>query len=206
MSDFSLSFDGKDGGTIRVDADISMVSPEQCTFKASEPLYPEHSAHFSGKEQSQGSPLVDKLFDLGNINDILVSNDKLTLNLKSGTWEDTVPKIGAIIHGVLTADEAPVSEAVTSAMLPSDEVRNLVQKVLDDLINPAVASHGGFVNLLAVTDNNVVLEFGGGCHGCGMANVTLKYGVERTIREHVPGVGEILDSTDHATGVNPYYT
>jgi len=67
MSDFSLSFDGKNGGTIRVDADISMVSPEQCTFKVSEPLYPEHSAHFSGKEQSQGSPLVDKLFDLGNI-------------------------------------------------------------------------------------------------------------------------------------------
>jgi len=205
MSDFSLSFDGKDGGTIRVDADISMVSPEQCTFKVSEPLYPEHSAHFSGKDQSQGSPLVDKLFDLDNINDILVANDKLTLNLKSGTWEDTVPKIGAIIHGVLTSDEAPVSDAVTSAMLPSDEVRNLVQKVLDDMINPAVASHGGFVNLLAVTDNNVVLEFGGGCQGCGMANVTLKYGVERTIREHVPGVGEILDSTDHATGVNPYY-
>ncbi|MGD8414879.1 MAG: NifU family protein, partial [Candidatus Latescibacterota bacterium] len=77
--------------------------------------------------------------------------------------------------------------------------------ILDDLINPAVASHGGFVNLVGVNDNNVVLEFGGGCHGCGMANVTLKYGVERTIREHIPGVGEILDTTDHATGANPYY-
>ena len=206
MSDFSLSFDGKDGGTIRVDVDVSMVSPEQCTFKVSEPLYPEHSAHFPSKEQSQGSPLIDKLFDLGNINDILVSNDKLTLNLKSGTWEDTAPGVGAIIHGVLTSGDAPVSQAVTDAMLPSDEVRARVQKVLDDLINPAVASHGGFVNLVDVMENNVILQFGGGCHGCGMANVTLKYGVERTIREHVPGVGEVLDSTDHAAGVNPYYS
>jgi Fe/S biogenesis protein NfuA len=74
------------------------------------------------------------------------------------------------------------------------------------MINPAIASHGGFVNLLDVTNNTVYLEFSGGCHGCGMANVTLKYGVERAIREQVPGVGEILDRTDHASGRNPYYT
>jgi Fe-S cluster biogenesis protein NfuA len=205
MSDFSLSFDGKDGATIRVDGDVSIVSPEQCVFKVSQALYPDHSAHFSGKEQSHGSPLVDKIFDLGNINDILVSNDKLTINLTSGTWDDTVPRIGAIIHEVLSSEASPVSEAVTGTLPPSEEVQVRVQKILDELINPAVASHGGFVHLVAVTDNNVVLEFGGGCHGCGMANVTLKYGVERTIREHVPGVGEILDSTDHAAGANPYY-
>jgi len=205
MSDFSLSFDGKDGGTIRVDAEVSVVSPEQCTFKVTEPLYPEHSAHFSKKEQSQGSPLIDKLFDLGNVNDVLVSNDKLTINLNSGTWEDTVPNVGAAIHAVLTSGGAAISEAVTSSLLPPDEVKSQVQKILDDLINPAVASHGGFVNLVDVSENNVVLEFGGGCHGCGMANVTLKYGVERTIREHVPGVGQIMDTTDHATGANPYY-
>ena len=205
MSDFSLSFDGKDGGTIRVDAEVSVVSPEQCTFKVTEPLYPEHSAHFSNKEQSQGSPLVDKLFDFGNVNDVLVSNDKITINLKSGTWDDTVPKVGAVVHEVLTSGNAAISEAVTSSLLPPEEVKSKVQKILDDLINPAVASHGGFVNLVDVSENNVVLEFGGGCHGCGMANVTLKYGVERTIREHVPGVGEIMDTTDHATGANPYY-
>jgi Fe-S cluster biogenesis protein NfuA len=205
MSDFSLSFDGKNGDTIRVDADVSIVSPEQCTFKVTQPVYPGHSVHFSNAEQSKGSPLVDKLFGLDNISDILVSNDKLTINLKSGTWEDTVPKVGAAINEVLTSGEDAISPAVTDSLLPPDEVKEKVQKILDDLINPAVASHGGFVNLVGVNENNVVLEFGGGCHGCGMANVTLKYGVERTIREHIPGVGEILDTTDHATGANPYY-
>ena len=121
----------------------------------------------------------DKLFDIENINDVLVSNDKLTINLKSGTWEDTVPKVGAAIHEVLTSGGSAISEAVTSSLLTPEEVKNQVQKILDDLVNPAVASHGGFVNLVTVSDNNVVLEFGGGCHGCGMANVTLKYGVEQ---------------------------
>ena len=51
----------------------------------------------------------------------------------------------------------------------------------------------------------VLILYTGGCHGCGMANVTLKYGVERTIREHVPGVGEIMDTTDHTAGADPYY-
>lgn len=206
MSDFSLSFDGKDGGTIRVDADVSMVFPEQCIFKVTEPLYPDHSAHFSSVEQSQGSPLIDGLFGLGNINDVLVSNDKLTVNLQQGgSWDETVPRVGAIIHKALSGDTPPISDAVTSSLLSPEEVKTKVQKVLDDMINPAVASHGGFVNLLNVTANNIVLEFAGGCHGCGMANVTLKYGVERAIRENVPGIGEILDSTDHKAGANPYY-
>ena len=59
--------------------------------------------------------------------------------------------------------------------------------------------------LVDVVNNTIFLEFGGGCQGCGMINVTLKYGVERAIREEVPEVGEILDTTDHAAGHNPYY-
>jgi len=51
----------------------------------------------------------------------------------------------------------------------------------------------------------VYLEFAGGCRGCGMAHVTLKYGVERILRERIPEIGEILDTTDHAGGTNPYY-
>jgi Fe-S cluster biogenesis protein NfuA len=205
MSDFSLSFDGRDGNTIRVDADVSMMFPEQCVFKVSEPLYPDHSAHFANKDQSRGSALIDKIFDLDNINDVLVSNDKMTVNLKGGAWDDTVPKVGSIIHEVLLSEVPPISDEVKRATPPAEEIKSRVEKVLEDLINPAIASHGGHVSVVNVDENNVVLEFAGGCHGCGMANVTLKYGVERAIREHVPGVGEILDSTDHTTGVNPYY-
>ncbi len=87
----------------------------------------------------------------------------------------------------------------------SDPAAAAVQRLLDDEINPAVASHGGYVTLLDVKDGVVYLELSGGCQGCGMANVTLREGIESRIREAVPGIREIVDTTDHTRGENPYY-
>ncbi|MEK7879016.1 MAG: NifU family protein [candidate division NC10 bacterium] len=86
------------------------------------------------------------------------------------------------------------------------EMKEKVQQLLDESINPAVAGHGGFVQLIDVKDNTVYIQMGGGCQGCGMADVTLKAGIERMIREEIPEVVEVLDTTDHASGNNPYYT
>lgn len=81
-----------------------------------------------------------------------------------------------------------------------------VRYVLEAEINPKIASHGGRVSLLEVDANGVVLlQFGGGCHGCGMVDVTLKNGVEKTLRERVPEITEVRDATDHSGGSNPYY-
>lgn len=79
--------------------------------------------------------------------------------------------------------------------------------VLEARINPMVASHGGVVHLVEVTpDKDVVLQFGGGCQGCGMIGVTLKQGVETTIKQEVPEIRAVIDATDHASGENPYYS
>jgi Fe/S biogenesis protein NfuA len=88
----------------------------------------------------------------------------------------------------------------------SDELMTKVQELIDSTINPAVAGHGGFVQLVDVKDNKVYLTMGGGCQGCGAADVTLKAGIERLIKEELPEIEEVLDSTDHASGTNPYYT
>ena len=80
-----------------------------------------------------------------------------------------------------------------------------VQQVLDQDINPAVAGHGGWVTLLEVKDDVAYIQLGGGCQGCGMVDVTLKQGIEVRIREAVPAIREIIDSTDHAGGKNPYF-
>jgi Fe/S biogenesis protein NfuA len=88
----------------------------------------------------------------------------------------------------------------------SDELMTKVQELIDSTINPAVAGHGGFVQLVEVKDNKVYLQMGGGCQGCGAADVTLKAGIERLIKEELPEIEEVLDSTDHASGTNPYYT
>jgi len=84
-------------------------------------------------------------------------------------------------------------------------VEQQIQQVLDEEVNPMVASHGGVVSLLEVKDQNVYLEFGGGCQGCSMIDVTLKQGVEVMIKEQIPEITAIYDVTDHAGGENPYY-
>jgi Fe/S biogenesis protein NfuA len=88
------------------------------------------------------------------------------------------------------------------------EAASLVERVrwlIDQEINPQLAQHRGHVELQEVTaDGVVVLRFGGGCHGCSMADVTLKQGIEKTLKEKVPGVTAVRDATDHATGDAPY--
>ena len=86
-----------------------------------------------------------------------------------------------------------------------DETAMLVQNIIDTQINPGVASHGGYVELLDVKDNIAYVRLGGGCQGCGMADVTLKQGIEAMIKESVPSIVAVMDATDHASGTNPYY-
>ncbi len=91
---------------------------------------------------------------------------------------------------------------------PSDDsdLATRARYVIESEINPQLAAHGGRVRLLRIDDDGVaVLEFGGGCHGCGMADVTLKQGVETTLRRHLPDIAGVRDETEHAEGRNPYY-
>ncbi len=92
-----------------------------------------------------------------------------------------------------------------------------IDYILNSEINPGLASHGGKVSLVENLDEEiqgekgykgkiVVLRFGGGCHGCGMVNVTLKDGIEKTLKEKFPEISEVRDATDHALGENPYYS
>ena len=88
----------------------------------------------------------------------------------------------------------------------STDLTTRVQELIDSTINPAVAGHGGFVQLIDVKENKVYLQMGGGCQGCGAADITLKSGIERLIKEEIPEITEVLDATDHSQGSNPYYS
>ena len=80
-----------------------------------------------------------------------------------------------------------------------------VQDVLDGQVNPGVASHGGHVALVGVEGDAAYIRLGGGCQGCGAADVTLRQGIEGAILGAVPELKRVLDATDHAAGTNPYY-
>lgn len=88
---------------------------------------------------------------------------------------------------------------------PTGPMAERIKKVLDEQINPAIASHGGFIDLVEVDGTEIYLEMSGGCQGCAMSRMTLRQGVERMVRQAVPEITEIHDVTDHSSGENPYF-
>ncbi|GAA3949379.1 Fe-S biogenesis protein NfuA [Allohahella marinimesophila] len=81
-----------------------------------------------------------------------------------------------------------------------------INYILYSEINPGLASHGGEVSLVEVTEDKVaVLKFGGGCQGCSAVDITLKSGVEKTLKEQVPELAAVRDVTDHSETANAYY-
>lgn len=87
------------------------------------------------------------------------------------------------------------------------DIAEKVAQLLEQSINPALASHGGYAQLVGVDDdNNVYITMGGGCQGCSASAMTLADGIRRSIKEAIPEVVEIIDATDHAAGENPFYS
>lgn len=84
-------------------------------------------------------------------------------------------------------------------------MRRQIIQVIDELINPAVAGHGGAVHFEDFVNNTVFIRFSGGCQGCSASSATLKNGIDRLIREEFPTIDGVVDVTDHEAGTNPYY-
>ena len=182
------------------------VSLESCRFTVDRPVYSGGSVYFANRKKAKGSSLAERLFEIENVVGVMISGDVVTVT-QTGVeeWSSIGKKIGMAIRAHLASGLPAVSEEVRTWVPPTEEIRTKVEELLENEINPGVAGHGGHVSLVDVKGNAVYLQLGGGCQGCGMADVTLKQGIERLIRERVPEVGEILDTTDHAGGRNPYY-
>lgn len=103
---------------------------------------------------------------------------------------------------------APASPSFGSDFSAADLEGPLAQRVaqvLEQQVNPAIASHGGAAELVGVEDNTAFLRLMGGCQGCGLAAVTLGQGIERILKQAIPDLVGVVDVTDHASGENPYF-
>ena len=176
---------------------------DRCAFTVDRPVFPGESAHFGDPGKATKSPLAAELLLLPGIESVLIAENMVTV---SAAHEIDWPAlgIGNIIRKHIRS--GPIIADDYFRDLPSEgDLKWAISDLLDREINPAVAAHGGFIELIDVKRNNVYLRLGGGCQGCGAADVTLKQGIEKAIRSLAPLVGEILDTTDHAAGRNPYY-
>lgn len=145
----------------------------------------------------------DIIHDAGGV--LLVVDQSSARNLNGATidFEDRIVRSGFKFDNPNRPEVPTVGSGPRGDL--TGTVAERVQQLLDRELNPAVAAHGGRISLVGVKDNRVYLAFGGGCHGCGMVDVTLKHGVEARIRELIPEVVKVVDTTDHATGENPFY-
>lgn len=182
------------------------INPATCKFTVDRPVYPGGSAYFGSRPAAQYSPLAQKVFEVPEVENVLIAENQITVT-KSGfdPWPVIGKQIGAKVREHIRSNEPAVNPEFDSSMPPEEVIRKKVQDLLEREINPALGNHGGWVELIDVRKNAVFLKLGGGCQGCASASMTLKMGIEKAIREQIPEVGEILDTTDHASGRNPYY-
>jgi Fe/S biogenesis protein NfuA len=145
----------------------------------------------------------DYVIDAGGLMLVVDPGSAKNLNGASIDWEDRVVRSGFKFNNPNKPEVPEIGTGQREDLKGS--LHEKIQKLIETELNPAVASHGGRINLVGVKDQKVYLSFGGGCHGCGMVNMTLKHGVEKRIKEVIPEIEEVIDSTDHSSGQNPFY-
>lgn len=155
------------------------------------------------------SPLAASLFDLGGIGTVLIHDMTVTVTRDGSDfspWEEFAKKVAGQIRAHLQSGLPVLDPAYQDSIPSEDEIRTRLQRVIDEEINPGIASHSGVITLSRVTGNTAYITMGGGCQGCAASTITLRSGVEGAFRQAVPELGALLDETDHLSGTNPYFS
>jgi len=186
------------------------VDNHRCKFVVSQPLHAAGVRRFTSAEEAKGSPLAESIFAIpaGGVTEVIVSGNIVTVvKDNSAPWQ----AVGKVVGAAIRAAAASGAPAVATKTVPpagavdDDALYERVARLFDEEVNPMVARHGGRVELIDVQDAVVMLRMGGGCQGCGMADVTLRQGIEGMLAQHIPEVRGIVDITDHTSGANPYF-
>ena len=120
----------------------------------------------------------------------------------AGSTLDHVEPTGLVIRN----PNRPRPKVVTHEELELvGDVDDKIRMLLDVEINPSLAMHGGYAQLDRVEGDTAFVIMGGGCQGCGLAQLTLTEGIKAQIENRIPEIREVIDVTDHAAGDNPFY-
>ena len=184
----------------------------RCKFLVSEPVHDGGVRRFASPQEASGSPLVEAIFAIpgAEVAEVIVSGNLVTVVKRSAApWQVIGKPVGAAIRSALAGDRPAVAPKpaapVAAGGADDDTLYDRVAELFDSQVNPMVARHGGRVELIDVQDAVVMLRMAGGCQGCGMADVTLRQGIEAMLQQAVPEVKGIVDITDHTAGASPYF-
>ncbi len=182
------------------------LDPQVCKFIVDYPLFEGKSCNCRTIDMAKGSPLLEALFAIDGISQVMVSDSTLTIAKRiSDPWPLLGKQIGKAVRDTINLGVTLIADTAETMKPSEQDIRNKIEELFEKEINPQIASHGGFVELADVEDTKVYVRLGGGCQGCSSANATLKQGIAKAIHQILPEVTEVLDATDHASGLNPYY-
>ena len=195
-----------DAPSIHITAEPQTL-PYNCLYRVDRNLFV-GTLYISDPEVAkEAAPLIAAIMDaVEGVRGVRISQSEIlvTMNTEPSDWRSVARETGATIRNFLQEGHRAVSEGALEMLTGNDDVRKRVQIVIDEQLNPNLASHGGWVEIQASDGVEYYMTMGGGCQGCGSAAATMRQGIESSIRNEVPEAGGIHDATDHAAGQNPY--
>jgi len=191
---------------IEIRSEVDKRNPALCRFVVDRTLYI-GTKTVNSKSEAQGFTLAEKLFEIEGVVEIqLIGHLLVVTKAYDVEWEGIIKQVEAVLTAHFVSGLALTQQQVEERMmLIGLSAREKIEYLIDHQINPGVAAHAGFVQLIDVKGDTVYVRLGGGCQGCGAADFTLRQGIESIIRREIPEIRQILDITDHAAGMNPYY-
>lgn len=182
------------------------MNPLKCDFEVDRAVHP-GVAFFGDSDSAQGSPLPEKLFALEGVEQVLIRGPLVTVTKsEQASWTGLAKQVGATLRAHIGSGEPVLADGAGQDASRDQDIQDRVTACVEEEINPAVAAHGGYIEIAGVQSGIVYIRMGGGCQGCASSMATLRMGVEQAIRSRVPEVVDVLDVTDHAAGTNPYFT
>jgi Fe-S cluster biogenesis protein NfuA len=194
---------------IGIRAETSVADPDTCKFTVSRGLHPGGPFFFGNKERAAGSPLVERLFALPGVANVLIAESVVTIGKEpNASWSGLKAAIGTAIRTQLLTGVPAILEMAVHASTQgrSDaELGVAVQELLDKEVNRSIANHGGKISIVDVRQGKLFITMSGGCQGCASSQMTLRQGFEVMVKRVAPEIVEIVDATDHAAGKQPFY-
>lgn len=195
----------------------SLASSNMVLFSLSETILPKNKVLCHNSHEAIGAPLLEEVFQLGNIEEIFINNDSMRVKFVEGSdLKVAAGSVGKVTRELWNSGKDLIPESFLGAKLPvkediyvsesaKSELGMQINKILVDTVAPSLAAHGGHVTLVDIKDGYIHLSFGGGCQGCSQVSTTVKDGVEKILLQNFPELKGVADVTNHASGENPYY-
>jgi NFU1 iron-sulfur cluster scaffold homolog, mitochondrial len=177
-------------------------NPETMKFVANKLLYPGKSIDFPDMESAKPSPLAIELFGFPFIKSVFIASNFVTLTKTTETdWQDVIPSVRQFLKdyleegkGVINEEELATIKQTSSNEVAADDddVVKRIKELLDNYVRPAVEMDGGAIQFKSYNEGVVSLMMQGSCSGCPSSMITLKAGIEGTMKQMIPEVKEVV--------------